>query len=64
MRRAVRKALDVVAQQAPARLLDELAAAFWDESTEAVSDHRTNIVAARRDEIRREAATRAHRFQR
>lgn len=62
VRRAVRKALNVVAQQAPARLLDELAAAFWDESTEAVSDHRTNIAAARRDEIRREAATRARRF--
>ena len=62
VRRAVRRALGIVARQAPARLLDELAAAFWDESTEPVSDHRTNIAAARREAIRREAALNARRL--
>ena len=62
VRRAVREALEVAAPQAPARLLDDLAGAFWDESTEAVSDHRTDVTGAQRERIRHQAALNARRF--
>lgn len=62
VRDAVRRALGVVAQRAPTRLLDELMGSFWDESTEAVSDYRTGITEVERNRIRRQAALNARDF--
>ncbi|WP_125898922.1 hypothetical protein [Actinomyces gaoshouyii] len=62
VRHAVRRALASAARQAPARLLDELADVFWDEATEPVSDHRTDITDAERQRVREEADRNARRL--
>ena len=58
----VRAALGPAAPQAPARLLDDLAQAFWDEATEAVSEHRSDITAAQRQQMREQAEVSARRL--
>lgn len=62
VRQAVRKALTSVAKQAPACLLDDLVQAFWDEVTEAVSDHRTDITAVERKRMHDQAELNARRL--
>ena len=62
VRRTVRRALASAAQQAPGHLLDELAEAFWDEATEPVSDHRTDIAADERQRVREAADRNARRL--